>query len=82
VVAPAAVRRNCDGPDGKPLPAGTAGKIEGGEDFVVGYDGRAYVKGLAAQNTLSAALPIGECHAEFAYSPHANEQQLIPVTCR
>jgi len=70
------------GPDGKPLPAGTAGKIEGGEDFVVGYDGRAYVKGLVPENTLSATLPTGECHAAFAYSRHANEQQLVPVTCR
>jgi outer membrane usher protein len=70
------------GADGKPLPAGTAGRIEGGEAFLIGYDGRAWVKGLAAENTLAAALAAGECRATFAYSPHVNNQQTIPVTCR
>jgi outer membrane usher protein len=69
-------------PDGKPIPAGSQGQIEGGEVFVVGYDGRAWVKGLAPQNTLSVALDAGECRATFAYSPRPNEQVLIPVTCQ
>ena len=69
------------GPDGQPMPAGSEGKVEGGERFVVGYDGRAWVKGLAAQNTVSVELPAGECHGAFAYSSRANEQVTIPVGC-
>ena len=69
------------GPDGQPIPAGSEGKVEGGERFVVGYDGRAWVKGLAAQNTVSVELPAGECHGAFAYSSRANEQVTIPVGC-
>ena len=70
------------GADGKPLAPGTAGKIEGGEDFVIGYDGRAYVQGLGPQNNLIATLVDRECRATFAYSPHANEQVIIPISCR
>jgi outer membrane usher protein len=70
------------GPDGKPLPPGTSGKIDGGEDFVIGYDGRAFVKGLAPQNTLTATLADRECRAVFDYSSRANEQQIISVRCR
>jgi outer membrane usher protein len=69
------------GPDGQPIPAGSEGKVEGGERFVVGYDGRAWVKGLAAQNTVSVELPAGECHGAFDYSSRANEQVTIPVGC-
>ena len=70
------------GADGAPIPAGSQGKLEGGEDFFVGYDGRAFVKGLAAQNSISVALANGECRASFAYAARPNEQVTIPVTCR
>jgi outer membrane usher protein len=70
------------GADGAPLPAGSHGKIEGGEEFFVGYDGRAWVKGLGAQNSISVALPNRECRAAFAYTARPNEQVSIPVTCR
>jgi len=68
--------------DGRPLSAGSQGQVEGGEAFVVGYDGRAWVKGLAQHNTLSVALEGGECHAAFDYVAHPNEQVVIPVTCQ
>jgi len=70
------------GPDGRPLPAGSAGQVEGGEAFVVGYDGRAFVKGLVPSNTLSVVLERGECHATFGYTARRNEQVVIPVACR
>ena len=69
-------------PDGKPVPAGAQGQIEGGDAFVVGYDGRAFIKGLTAQNAVSVTLAEGQCHATFAYSERANEQVVIPVLCR
>jgi outer membrane usher protein len=70
------------GADGAPLPAGSRGKVEGGEEFFVGYDGRAWVKGLAPENSISVALPDRECRASFAYAARPNEQVSIPVTCR
>ena len=71
------------GADGQPLPAGAGGQITGGESFVVGYDGRAYVKGLAAENAVILTLDERECRASFAYEPHPNEQAVIsPVICK
>src|SRR5271166_1355173 len=69
-------------PDGQPVPTGSQGQIEGGEAFVVGYDGRAFVKGLASENTVSVALPGRECRATFAYSARPNEQVVIPAVCQ
>ena len=71
------------GADGQPLPAGAQGQIEGGESFAVGYDGRAYIKNLAATNNATVTLMSGECHATFAYEPHPTEQVVIsPVVCQ
>jgi outer membrane usher protein len=68
---------------GAPLAAGSVGKIEGGESFVVGYDGQAYIKNLAAENETTIAMLSGECRASFAYTPRPNEQVVIsPVVCR
>ncbi|WP_156964705.1 fimbria/pilus outer membrane usher protein [Methylocapsa aurea] len=69
-------------PDGKPIPAGSQGEIDGGQAFVVGYDGRAYVKGLARENALVVKTVSGTCRASFSYAGAANEQAVIPVTCR
>jgi outer membrane usher protein len=69
-------------PDGRPIPAGAQGRIEGGEAFVVGYDGRAWVKGLASRNTVSVALAGHECRATFDYSARPNEQVIIPAVCQ
>jgi len=70
-------------PNGKPIPAGSYGQLEGGEDFVVGYDGEAYIKGLGPENKVHITMVDRECNAAFAYSPHPNEQVIIsPVVCR
>jgi outer membrane usher protein len=71
------------GGDGQPLAAGAQGQIEGGESFVVGYDGRAYIENLAATNNATITLLNGGCHATFAYEPHPGEQVVVsPVVCK
>jgi outer membrane usher protein FimD/PapC len=44
--------------------------------------GRAYVHGLAPENTLSVEATQGRCEASFVYKARANEQVSIPITCR
>jgi outer membrane usher protein len=71
------------GADGQPLAAGARGQIEGGEDFIVGYDGRAYIKNLTAENKVTIAMVDRECRASFNYEARANEQVVISgVTCQ
>ena len=71
------------GADGKPLGAGASGQVDGGESFVVGYDGQAFVKGLGAENTVTVSLIDSTCRASFPYSPRPNEQVVISsVICR
>jgi len=71
------------GADGQPLAAGAQGQIEGGDSFVVGYDGRAYIKNLGPTNNATVTLANGECHATFAYEAQTGEQVVIsPVVCR
>ncbi len=72
-----------DAPDGRPLQVGLRGKTASGQDFAVGYDGRAFIEGLETQNKLTIALSTSECHAEFAYQPQGKGQTVIgPVVCR
>jgi outer membrane usher protein len=73
-----------NGADGKALPAGSRGQLDGAsEPFVVGYDGQAYVKGLGADNTVVVTHPGGECRASFAYTPDQNARVLIgPLVCQ
>lgn len=70
-------------PDGTAVPVGSSGQVEGGEAFVVGYDGQAYIKGLASENKVTVSMLNGECHASFPYTPHADEQVTISdVICQ
>jgi outer membrane usher protein len=71
------------GADGKPLRAGLRGRVEGAEgSFIVGYDGRAFMRKLAGSNAAIVELPAGECRASFDYAPMAGEQVVIgPVPC-
>jgi outer membrane usher protein len=71
------------GPNGKPLPVGAKGKLDGGDgDFVVGYDGRAFVKELKSGNNVTVTLDKSECHAAFDYAASADSQVVIgPVSC-
>jgi outer membrane usher protein len=71
------------GPNGKPIESGAQGQIVGGEQFFVGYDGRAFVKNLKAQNAATIQLGGGQCQANFDYTPKRDQQVIIgPVACR
>ncbi len=69
-------------PDGTPVEAGARGQLEGGEPFVVGYDGRSYVKGLARDNSIVVEGTEGPCRAAFTYGRKEDAQVVIPIVCR
>ena len=66
------------GADGKPLQAGFKGHLEGQNDiFLVGHDGRAYVKDLAANNVAIIDLLDRECRASFAFTAEPGRQGIV-----
>ncbi|AMY04313.1 fimbria/pilus outer membrane usher protein [Mesorhizobium ciceri] len=70
---------------GTPLEAGLKGRMEAGsEEFVIGYDGEAYIRGLSAQNTVVIDRLDGtSCKADFFYTPAPGQQVAIKdVACR
>jgi outer membrane usher protein len=70
-------------PEGRPLQAGLRGKTASGQNFAVGYDGRAFIEGLETQNRVTVALSNSECHAEFSYLPQGKGQTVVgPVVCQ
>jgi outer membrane usher protein len=72
------------GANGKALAVGSKGKLDGGgdADFVVGYDGRAFIKNLKGANAVTVSLEKGECHASFDYAAVSDHQVLVgPVSC-
>jgi outer membrane usher protein len=74
------------GADGKPLPVGARGHLDGNdgaaEEFVVGYDGRAFIRDLKNSNTVVVSSDKGECHASFDYVADPSRQVAIgPVSC-
>ncbi|MGX1785511.1 fimbria/pilus outer membrane usher protein [Bosea sp. NPDC055332] len=79
------------GRDGQPLPAGTRGALQPGlrgvaspaPDFIVGYDGRAFVEHLGTDNEIRIRLADGECSARFPFTSQEGVQVTIgPVPCR
>ena len=70
------------GSDGRPVPAGSYGQLDGGAEFVVGYDGRAYVQNLRATNKAVITSEKGSCTAIFGFRPRGDRQVVIPVTCK
>jgi outer membrane usher protein len=72
------------GADGKPLAVGSKGKLDGDDtEFVVGYEGRAFVKDLKSANNVTITLEKGECHASFDFAAVSDHQVMIgPVSCR
>jgi outer membrane usher protein len=72
------------GKDGNLIAAGSRGRLEGGvEPFVVGYDGRAYLKELGAMNVVTVTDGERECRASFPFAPEKNSQVVIgPVICQ
>jgi outer membrane usher protein len=65
------------------VPAGSHGRLQGGDAFVVGYDGQAFVRNLGPTNTVVIDLAEKPCQATFDFAPQAGKQvQIGPVTCR
>ncbi|WP_237143483.1 fimbria/pilus outer membrane usher protein [Phyllobacterium zundukense] len=71
-------------PGGKPLEAGLRGHVDGtAEEFVIGYDGEAYIGALGAQNSIVVDLLDGKsCRARFSYRAQRGTQVKIKqVVC-
>jgi outer membrane usher protein len=69
---------------GHPLDLGSQVKLDGApNDFLIGYDGQAYIEGLKDRNSATVTLQDGRaCHVEFTYVPNPGQQVRIgPVTC-
>ena len=69
----------------RPLEAGLVGRAEASaSEFIVGYDGEAYLTDLAAMNVVTIELADGgQCRAEFNFHEAPGEQQLISgVICQ
>ena len=65
-------------------PVGVRGRVDGqADDFVVGYDGQAFLTTLSATNLVPLHLESGPCHALFDFSPIAGQLMTIdPVICQ
>jgi outer membrane usher protein len=73
------------GADGYFIAPGSQGVLQGsGESFVVGYDGRAFIRNLAPQNAVTITLEAATtCSANFAFTAKADTLATIgPITCR
>lgn len=72
------------GPDGKPLQPGFKGHLAGkDETFLVGHDGRAYVRDLANENVAVIDLLDRECRARFGFTPTPGRQGIVRgVVCQ
>jgi outer membrane usher protein FimD/PapC len=64
------------------VPPGSTGHTVSGEDFVVGYDGEAYIKNLERSNVV-VELANGSRRASFDFQATAGEQTRIgPLACQ
>ena len=68
---------------GKELPPGTILRLgETGKDFVVGYDGMAFIEELRDHNHVAARGPDLNCALSFDYHPDGHGLQTLgPLTC-
>ena len=69
---------------GKELAAGLQGHLAGSDEpFIVGTDGRAYVRGLAEHNEAVVDVYGAECRVAFSYEPRAGAAvEIGPLTCK
>ncbi|WP_442756122.1 fimbria/pilus outer membrane usher protein [Methylocystis sp. JAN1] len=69
-------------PSGKPIETGSRGRLEGGEAFVVGYDGRAFVRGVSEEESeIVVNLGSRDCRASFRFNPGEGKRHAIRATC-
>lgn len=70
-------------PDDSYVPAGTEGRMDDGSDFVVGYDGQAFLDNLKSANSATIALASGACRIAFDFAPTIGEQARVgPLPCQ
>lgn len=68
---------------GQFIETGSTGKIDGERDFVVGYDGQAYLDNIGETHRLSITQPTkGECEAQITVSPAAKTRATLEAICR
>nr|WP_237681435.1 MULTISPECIES: fimbria/pilus outer membrane usher protein [Rhizobium/Agrobacterium group] len=68
---------------GQFIETGSTGKIDGERDFIVGYDGQAYLDNIGETHRLSITQPTkGECEAQITVSPAAKTRATLETTCR
>ncbi len=68
---------------GSAIPPGSVGHTGSGEEFVIGYDGQAFIKSLGATNQATIELVGSTCRAAFDFEPHPGEQVRIgAVMCK
>lgn len=66
---------------GRPIEAGSHGRLESGDAFIVGYDGRAFVRGLTEEdNAVVVDLGSKDCRAAFRFDLQAARRP-IRATC-
>jgi len=69
--------------DGSFVPAGSIGHTEHDQEFIVGYDGEAFIGSLEDNNRVSIEMAAGSCTATFPFAPRPGEQIRVgPVSCR
>jgi outer membrane usher protein len=71
-------------PDGSFVDPGVRGTVPStGESFVIGYDGRGFIKKLGDSNRVIIKLKEGQCESVFPFAPQAGAQVTIgPVVCQ
>lgn len=71
------------GADGQPLPPGAPGRqTSSGEEFVVGHDGRSFLRRLQDDNPVEITLGERVCRARFPAPSAASTQPVIgPIPC-
>lgn len=69
--------------EGRPVPLGATLVLNGApSEFLVGYDGAAYLEGLQARNTLEVGAPDFRCAVQFDYTdPGDTVLQIGPLRC-
>lgn len=65
-------------PDGTFIPPGASGVVVGtGRSFIVGYDGRAWIEDLAAQNQVKIEMSGEACTGSFAFKQEPGSHAVI-----
>ena len=72
-------------PEGEPVPAGAVGRLadNDAEEFIVGYDGQAFISRLSENNTAVIQYEDKSCTSTFSFRARPGEQvQVNSVLCK